>query len=420
VDDPVVVVGAGLAGLCAARQLAVHQVPVVVLEASDAVGGRVRTDRVDGFALDRGFQVYNPSYPEAARVLDHAALELTELASGVIAATPRGPFRLGDPRSLPSWAVQSASWATGSPLAKARFARYALSTSTTPARLLALRLDTPASVQLRGIGVDDALYEYVLRPFLAGVFLEPDLATSRRFLDLVLKSFVRGAPSLPREGMQAIPEQLAAALPAGTIRLHARVRGLSAGSVRTDTEELRASHVILAVEEPAAAALLPGLAVRSGNAVTTWYHAAPEGALLAGGLGVLTVDGTRQGPLINTVPLTNALPSYSASGRVLVSSSALGVHTGSDAERAVRAQLSRLYRIDSSAWECVAAYPIPYALPSMRSPLTVRKPVRIQDGVVLAGDWRDTASIQGAMVSGRRAADEVLRSLGRRSPTMRR
>ena len=79
-----IVVGAGLAGLSAARQLAIHGVDVIVLESSNDVGGRVRTDRFDGLQLDRGFQLFNPSYPEAARVLDYEALDLKPFVPGVI------------------------------------------------------------------------------------------------------------------------------------------------------------------------------------------------------------------------------------------------------------------------------------------------------------------------------------------------
>lgn len=408
----VVIVGAGLAGLSAARELSIHGLDVRIVEASDGVGGRVRTDRVDGLLLDRGFQLHNPAYPEAARVLDQEALDLQPFAAGVIVALEGAVARLGDPRSKPGWAVGSLSPATGSPLSKARFARYAWQASRTPGRELGRREDLPALVALQGAGIDERLLERVLRPFLAGVFLERDLATSRRFLDLVLRSFVRGTPSLPARGMQAIPEQLADALPDGTLELGCPAETVSATRVAAGGRMLAADAVIVATDPVTAAGLLQGLHAPAMRSVTTWYHLAPAGTVIAGGEDALVIDGLARGPLLNSVALTSAAPSYASGGRVLVSSSSLGTDDSPDAERTVRDHLAVLHGAQARTWELVATYAIPGALPSMAVPLDTRKPVALPSGVFVAGDHRDTASIQGAMVSGRRAADAVLDRLG--------
>lgn len=408
----VVIVGAGLAGLAAARQLCVHGLDVVVLEGSDAVGGRVRTDRVDGLLLDRGFQLYNPAYPEAARVLDHGALDLKAFVSGVIAATPGGPVRLGDPRRRPLWAPDALAPRSGTLAGKLRFAAYAWRTSRTPAARLEAATDFPAEVALRSAGVDDVFLETVLRPFLAGVFLEDRLETSRRFLDLVLTSFVKGTPSVPATGMQAIPEQLSAALPPGALRLGVRARSIGSGTVETDDGVVTARAVIVATDPPTAAQLLPGLHVPAGRSVTTWYYLADgDPALLSGGEAVLLVDGQGRGPVLNTVVLTNAAPSYATGGRTLVSASSLGEHADSETEAQVRAHLARLYGVATGGWQHVATYAIPYALPAMTVPLKVRQPVSLGEWLFVAGDHRDTASIQGALVSGRRTAESVLADL---------
>jgi phytoene dehydrogenase-like protein len=409
----VVVVGAGLAGLAAARQLAIHGVDVVVLEASDSVGGRVRTDRVDGLLLDRGFQLYNPAYPEPSRVLDHEALTLRSFAPGVIVATSDGPVHLADPRKQPRWAVEALNSRSGSLAGKLRFARYAWQVARTPARELETSIDFPAEVALRSAGIDDGFLESVLRPFLAGVFLEDRLETSRRFMDLVLTSFVKGAPAVPAQGMQAIPEQLHHALPSGTVRCQFAARSVDGGHVTTDDGVVSGRAVIIATDPQAAAHLAPGLAVPRGRSVTTWYYLADgDPALLTDGLPVLVVDGERRGPVVNTVILTHAAASYATRGRVLVSASALGEHDDRETESAVRAHLASLYAADTARWEHVATYAIPYALPEMTVPLDTRKPVALGEWLYVAGDHRDTASIQGAMVSGRRTANTVLRHLG--------
>ena len=410
----VVVIGAGLAGLSAARQLAIHGVDVVVLEASDAVGGRVRTDRIDGLLLDRGFQLYNPAYPEAARVLDHDALDLRAFAPGVVSLTDRGLTRLADPRREPRWAPDALSSRSGRLPGKLRFTRYAWQTARSRRQVRESRDDMPADVALLSAGVDPTLLDTVLRPFLTGVFLEDRLATSRRFLDMVLTSFVKGIPSVPAAGMQAIPDQLRDALPPDTVRTGIRVQEVVDGRVRSEAGTFSGRCIVVATDPGTAGGLLPGLDVPVGRDVTTWYYVADTPPhLLAGGLPIVLVDGRRApGPLVNTVVLTHAAPSYASDGRVLVSASALGLHTDADTETRVRNQLAQLYGVGTRGWTLAATYPIRYALPAMLPPLQPQRPVALGEWLYVAGDHRDTASIQGTMVSGRRAADAVLAHLG--------
>lgn len=409
----VVIVGAGLAGLASARELCLAGVEVAVLEASDQVGGRVRTDCFDGLQLDRGFQVYNPAYPEAARILDHPALRLRPLASGLGIRLSNGRLmRLGDPRTHLSWGLRGLGPATGSPVAKVRLARYLLHIARQPPSALQEEPDVTAREALTQAGISDALVDLLLAPFLTGVFLEPDLATSRRFMDLVLRSFVHGRPSLPAKGMQAIPEQMHEALPPGTVRLNTAVAKIHNKSVTTnDDGQIRAKLVILAADAPAAEVLAPGLDLPAGRSVTAWYHLAdvPAGHL-TDSLPLLLVDGQRRGPVINSVVLTNAAPSYASRHRVLVSSSTLGLDSSDEAEKAVRTALSQLYAVPTSGWELVRPYSIPYALPAMEPPFQVSKPIE-HGSLLLAGDHRETASIQGALVSGRRAAHRALELL---------
>ncbi len=410
----VVIVGGGLAGLSAARELSIHGVDVAVLERGETVGGRVRTDRIDGLQLDHGFQLYNPAYPEAARVLDHDALQLRAFTPGVVALTDHGPTRLGDPRRRPRWVVDALSGRTGGLAGKLRFTAYAWQTSRASRSDREDRQDMTAEVALLSAGVDAALMETVLRPFLSGVFLEDRLSTSRRFLDLVLTSFVKGTPAVPAAGMQAIPEQLRDSLPQGTVRSGMPVRSVAPGRVVTESGEFTAGAVIVATDPRTASSLLPGLSVPEGRDVTTFYYLADgDPALLTEGDPVLLVDGRRsRGPVVNAVVLTHAAPTYASNGRTLVSASVLGLRDSAEDELAVRNHLAQLYGVGTRGWDLVGTYPIPYALPSMNVPLDIRRPVDLGDGLFVAGDHRDTASIQGAMVSGRRTADAVLAHLG--------
>ena len=406
----VVVVGAGLAGLCAARRLHQHGLDVVVLEASDDVGGRVRTDDVDGFLLDRGFQLYNPAYPEGRRVLDHRRLHLQALAPGVIVALDgRRRARIADPRRRPTWALSSALAPIGSVQDKARLAAMAVEDVRRPAHDLLTATETTTRAALRERGVSDRAVDQLIRPFFAGTFLEDELETSSRFFDLLLRTFVRGTPSVPATGMGDIPKQLAREL-VGRIATQANVTAVSPAETRLgDGRAVRARAVVVATDPRTASALLPSLPVPAMKSVTTYYHVTDD--VLLDGDGILVVDGVRhRGPVINTVPISNAAPAYAPEGTTLVSSSVLGVHTDAD-ESAVRKHLAVLYGTDTRRWTMLRSYPIADALPAMPPPHDFRKPVRVGPGLYVCGDARDSSSIQGAMVSGRRGADAVLQDL---------
>jgi phytoene dehydrogenase-like protein len=405
----VIVVGAGLAGLACARRLIGAGLDIALLEASDGVGGRLRTDHVDGLLLDRGFAVHNPSYPEAARVLDQKALDLRPFAPGLVVSLGNRHIRLADPLRRPRWVGHDVVAPIGSPLVKARFAAYAVQCAYANPRRIAARSDISADDAFRQAGLDGTLLERVLRPFLSGVLFDDRLTASRLFVDLVLRSFVRGTPALPAAGMGAIAEQLAAGLPADCLQLHSPVHSVSAGKVRTVNEEFTTRAVVVATDPAAAGSLLPEITVPRMRHGTTWYFLAdthpesPRGALL--------VDGQRRGPVTSTVVLTDIAPSYATDNRILVSASILGLRGASEDERIVRAHLAQLYGVDTHDWDTVAVYPIQGAVPAMEPPLQIRQPVRLAGGCYIAGDHRDTASIQGALVSGRRAANAVLKDL---------
>ena len=394
----VLVVGAGLAGLACARDLQRHGLAVTVLEADERVGGRVQTDAVDGMLFDRGFQVFNSGYPEARRVLDLARLDLQPFDAGALVRSGSRLHRVGDPRRLPSWALATATAPIGSLSDKAALAATAARAVFGPVDRLLTGPETTAYDALRSRHLSDEVINRFLRPFLSGVFLEGELVTSSRFLDLVLRSFGRGTQSVPAAGMGAIPAQLAEGL---EIELGHRVRTLGAGQV----DGRRARAVVVAVAAPQAEQLLPGLGVPRMNGVTTHYFLAPEKPIPD---KAIVLDADRRGPVASTVVLTNAAPSY-APGRVLVAAS---VVAGDAREPAVRTHLAWMYGGAVAGWQHVRHYDVRDGVPDMRPPLgNLRKPVRLGPGLYVCGDHRDTGSIQGALVSGRRAAAAVRKDL---------
>ena len=415
----VVVVGAGLAGLSCAVRLGGAGLEVAVLEAQSRVGGRVGTDRVDGFRCDRGFQLINPSYPEARRVLDLASLRLQPLPATVVVTQEGGRRVLGDPRHTPPRLFRQMLAGDLTTLAgsaslheTAALARWGLACARRrPADLLSAP-DEPWGEALDRLGIAGPLRDGVLRPFLAGVLAEDDGSTSRRFVELLIRSFVRGRPSVPWDGMQAIPDQLAAALPAGALRLDTPVAAVTGSRVRHAGGALDARAVVVA-SDPAVAGTLTGCAVPPTRPLTTFWHASTEPVSPD---GALHLDATRSGPVVNTVVLSNTARAYSPDGRSLVASTMLGLPSTDpsdpSSEAGARRQLARMYGVDTAAWQTVHVHAIRQALTAMPPPLDVRRSVELGDGVFVAGDHRDSASIQGALVSGRRAADAVLRSLG--------
>ncbi|SDT12675.1 Protoporphyrinogen oxidase [Friedmanniella luteola] len=408
-SDPVVVVGAGLAGLACAQRLVEAGVDVLVLEASDGVGGRVRTDVVDGFRCDRGFQLLNPAYPVLPRVLDVAALDLRTFRAGVVAATTHGPAVLADPRREPGLAWATLTAPLGSLLDKVLFARWA-ATSLLPVRRLVRRPDLTLSESLDRARVHGPLRSGVVEPFLAGVLAERDGRTSANFVALLLRSFVLGSPAVPALGMGRLPAAVADRLPAGTVRLGEAVRQVDARAVHTDAGTLGARAVVVATDPPTAERLT-GVRAPAMKALTTFWHTAPEPPT---GARLLHLDAERRGPVLNTAVMTNVAPAYGPPGRPLVATTVLGDDGSAAAERDARRHAALIYGVDAARWELVSTSVVPGALPEQPPPLAVRRPVTTPGGVHLAGDHRDTASIQGALVSGRRAATAVLAGLAER------
>jgi len=410
----VVVIGAGVAGLAAARRLSIAGREVCLIDASDDIGGRIRTDHVDGLLLDRGFQLYNPSYSEGINVLDLKALDVKSFSPGVIVSIDGRNYKMADPKREPSWAIDSLLAPVGKISSKLRFARYAIGLALTKSKPPTYDQRTDAFLRAK-FGPD--LTNKVLRPFLAGVFLEPELATSKRFFDIALKSFISGSPGVPSLGMQEIPNQLAAQLPSGSIHLNVTAQAVASTMVRTDQGDIRCRSVVIATNARSASLLIPSLKVPPSNAVTTWYHLADcPGSDLTDGKSTLVIDGKKfdgplddpSRPLVNTVVMTNAAPSYASNGRTLISSSAIGVHASAQSELQVRSHLASLYKVPTGNWTHVATYPIPDALPMMTAPHDVEQSVRLSGGVYIAGDYRQVSSTNGALISGRRAAEALL------------
>jgi phytoene dehydrogenase-like protein len=403
-QSDVVIVGGGAAGLAAARELTAVGTEVLLLESAARLGGRIVTDTVDGFRLDRGFQVVNTAYPALSDLVDQSELDLRLFDHGVLIADDRGRHLLADPRhhlSLP--ALRRLPVPITGLLALALLsvrlgygdaAKLKAEPETAAADYLARRLDR-------------ATINTLVEPFLTGVFGDQPLLTSSRVMTMIWRSFVRGRVGVPAAGMERLIEALARPLPPGCVRLNTPVLAVDGQRVQTANGAVQARAVIVATDPAAAAALLPGLSVPAQRVLVTTYHAADEPPA---GRPILLLDGGHSG-IANSVVLTLAAPGYAPPGRHLIATTA-PAEAGLD-EPAIRRRLGDLYGRPTAGWEHLATVRAEPGLVTAPPPQgRLRQPVRLTDTLFVAGDHRDTPSLQGALVSGRRAARAVLRELG--------
>ncbi len=408
-EPPVVIIGAGLAGLACARHLVRAGVGVQLLEAADAVGGRVRTDEVAGFRLDRGFQVFLPAYPEAAAVLDYVALQLRPFYPGALIQCGARRYRFADPwrRPLASLSALLSPIATASDALRiARLRSAALSSAA--ARNAADSIAT--CDDLRQFGLSERVIERFFRPFFGGVFLERELQTPSWFFRFVFAMFASRGAALPANGMQAIPEQLAAELPAATVRLNTPVASVEPGRVHLASgETVACAACVVATDAHSAGRLVSrGPSVR-WNGTTTVYYAAPRSPVRE---GILVLNGMGPGLVNHVCVPSDVAGQYAPEGRTLVSVSIIGVPDLDDAElsRRVVEELRGWFGEGVAEWERLRVYRIAHALPRISAATPAAASSAIPDGVYLCGDYLEDPSINGALVSGRQAAAAVLQT----------
>ena len=401
----VIIVGAGIAGLCCALRLHERGVPFRILEASDAPGGRIRTDLVNGFRLDRGFQVLLTAYPEAKRVLDYDALQLRTFRPGAKVFLDDRLQTVADPFRTPFAALPGIFSTIGSIPDKLRVLQLRGNTLRGSLQSLLANPEQATLDELRAYRFSETMIDRFFRPFLGGIFLEPALSTSSRKFEFVYRMFSEGEATVPANGMQAIPEQLAGRLPAESIQYNTRVTSIAENMILTEGRPaFRASKIVLAVEQPVALRLLGGNIEAPANAVTCLYFDAPSTPIVG---AWLVLNGEGRGPVNNLCVPSEVAPNYAPEGRALISATVLG-NPGSDIETQVRQQLGNWFK-STADWRHLRTYRIPYALPAQPTGALspVAKNPRLAANLYQCGDYLDIASINGAMLSGHRAADAI-------------
>jgi phytoene dehydrogenase-like protein len=407
----VIIIGGGLAGLAAARTLAAAGVTPLLLEANAEVGGRVATDEVDGFLLDRGFQVLLDSYPEARMQLNLAALQLGRFAPGAMIRVGGRFGRVADPWRDPIAGVRSLASGAFTPMDALRMLRLRSEAILALEGEPVARGEETAARGLHRRRFSERAIERFFRPFFGGVFLDSQLGAPRHWFEFLFGMFAIGHATLPADGMRAIPRHLAAGLPAGSVRRNTRVRGLKGTQVELATGEmLTAQAVILATDARNAPVLVPGTRSPQWASCVTLYYAAPESPTRA---PLLVLNGEdRRGPVNHVCVPSDVSASYAPPGRALVSATVVGSGHADDGilDRDARAQLSAWFGTSRvKAWRLLRVVRVPHALPrGVPAPDQVAAAVRLRPQLYACGDYLETPSINGALRSGRHAAEALL------------
>jgi phytoene dehydrogenase-like protein len=417
VNADVLIVGAGLAGLTAARHLHQRGRKVLVLEASDRIGGRIKTDVVNGFLLDHGFQVYLTAYETAGQELDVPALGLGRFSAGSMVRLGNRWSTVVDPLRAQGWARIHGAFQTAlSPVAtfsdKLKLAAWKHTSVQRLVQEILARPGVSAREYLEEKGFSDAILERFFRPFFGGVFLDPDLATDATRMEFVFRSFSLGYSALPERGMQAIPAQIASHLPGDCLRLSTTVAKVEPGVVTlSEGTRLEAESVIVAVEEPTAKRLLGERIADSqlpSRSTVCLYFAVPHPPTRS---PILMLNGGGDGCINHVAFPSLAQPSYAPPGWTLASVNLVGLSKefGLEMVEQVQNELEHWFGWTARLWRHLQTYRIPYALPD-QSPVAFagpRKAVFLGDGIYRCGDYCEVASIEGAIQSGLAVADAI-------------
>ncbi len=373
----VVVVGAGLAGLTCAIYLQRRGASVTVLESSDRVGGRVKTDSVNGFLFDHGFQVINPNYSEIKRLNALSELEFCEVFNNLRIFEESGEVEIGLSHLVKTLSI-------GSFGEKIEFGKFLVSNSRD-------KKLGDSRQKFKG------LYETALSPFLRGVFLtNPDLIRADIAREII-RSFIFGRPGVPQFGVGEFSKNLAAEV--SDIRFNSQVDEIKQGSVQGNFGRIDCDEIVVATDLTTAAQMLDLGEIPKTLSSTTWYHATNEDLIND---NYLVLDS--KSPLVNSLVISKVSRSYAPVGVNLISSTTIAPISESE----VRKELSRFWKCDTRNWDLAARYEIKQSLPFRTDLDQLNRAPKTNGGIYVAGDHRSVPSQNGAMKSGRQAALAII------------
>lgn len=411
-DAEVIVIGAGIAGLTAAKLLKAAGRSVLVLEASDGVGGRVRTDEVDGYLLDRGFQVFLTAYPEAKSLLNYKELELCKFDPGALILNREGITRMGDPMRQLGSLVSTLLSSAATFIDKMRMLRLKLKLSGKTIDEIFNEPETTTTEYLKRAGFSDAIMNQFFRPFMTGIFLEDQLSTSSRMFEFVFKMFSEGDAAIPAKGMGMIPKQLAECLSREELLFHQNVAVVEGGAVSTADGATYQAKFVLIATDPLRSPVRYGNSMIAHHSVSNMYFTAEKRPFDR----PLIALNTLPGKLVNNIAVMDRIsPAYAASGDSLISLSLIGDHASANQAELQESVVSelKLWYPEAVSWKHLKTYHIDYALPNddQVSNEPDDKALRLNTQTFVCGDYLMNGSINAAMKSGRTAAEAIINTL---------
>lgn len=398
-----IIVGGGVSGLACARVLEEAKLDWMLFEASERVGGRVKTDPLNGFLLDRGFQVLLTAYPEARALLDLDALGLGAFAPGARVRSGDRWTRVGDPLRKPSDLFPTLFSPAGSIGDKIRILRWRRDVRRMEIEAILSAPERTAEEALRARGFSETILATFLRPFFRGIFLDPTLTRSSRLLDFVFKMFAEGEAVLPAEGMEAIPRQLSSHLPVNRICCNQPVRAIKAKKVvLANGQTPAAENIVVATDAAAAESILPGLETPSSFDVWCDHFHLPT---LPSHARTIHLCGKGR---INNIAFPSAIQrAYAPPGCHLASVTSLAEHPVGEIQR----ELLSLFGSSAAEWEHIHRRHIRNALPARSSLRPATRDLHLGDGLFVAGDHRELPSLNSAMRTGRGVAEAIIAGL---------
>jgi len=410
-DAEVIIVGAGLAGLTAAKVLKAAGKSVLVIEASDAVGGRVKTDEADGFLLDRGFQVFLTAYPEAKRFLDYKALDLRKFDPGALILKSDGFTKIGDPLRKPATLFNTLFSPAGTFADKFRMLRLKTRLARKSIDAIFSEKETTTISYLEKQGFSETIISNFFKPFMAGIFLEDQLTTSSRMFEFVFKMFSEGDAAIPAKGMGMIPLQLASSLSSSEILFNQKVWAIEDESVITTDGSIYTANVVLIATDQLNSPI-PGKTPAKYHSVTNMYFASEKKPFEM----PLIALNPSTGRVVNNIAVMDRISSsYSESGKALISLSLIGDHSKADEtelQASVKAEL-KFWFPEAVDWKHLKTYHINYALPNDDKVNNGQdyKQMRPNAQCFVCGDHLMNGSINAAMKSGRLAAEAIINTM---------